>query len=50
MDAMLRNASQALRAFDHSIFLNITALLIIAAVLKPSSLLYLPSMKSIRCL
>jgi hypothetical protein len=39
-------------AFNHSIFLDLSSifLFIITAVLKPSSLLYLPSMTSICCL
>jgi hypothetical protein len=39
-------------AFDHSIFLDLSSifLLIIGVVLKPSLLLYLPSMTSLRCL
>ena len=39
-------------AFDHSIFLDLSFifLLIIVVVLKPSSLLYLPSMTSLHCL
>jgi hypothetical protein len=48
----LRSFYQCCVAFDHSIFLDLSSifLLIIVVVLKPSSVLYLPSMTSICCL
>ena len=48
-DPTIINAS---RAFNHSIFLDLSSLcrLIIAVVLKPSLLLYFPSMTSLHCL
>jgi len=47
----LRSFCQCCVAFDHWIFLDLSSicLLIIATVLKPSLLLYFPSMTNIRC-